>query len=150
MGRLSVDLAVAPDLLEAMDRTGRKLLIDDDATPPARVAFLTRQVQESVAMTIRDADGVLCMVVGLHPGPGDEAAEAWFAPGPAMRANLRPCMVWWRNLLETIAGELAPVVVTAWTDPASVAGERLAAWLGFQPAGGDGVLSRWERRFGYD
>lgn len=117
------------DWLEALDETGRF-----PATRNRRAFGLhARQVEGGASIAVRTAEGQLCVLAGLYPD-GDDI-EAWFAPGPALRANLRPAMRLTRRALEAIAGAAAPVDVRCYVHPSGVAGARLAAWLGLEAAG---------------
>lgn len=143
-----VSEAKALDFLEALDARGSAPTVRHGR----RFGLLARQVAGSAAITLRADDGRLCMIVGLWPdAPGH--AEAWFAPGPALKANLRMCLHLGRAALEQAAQAWAPVTVAVTIAPDSVAGARLAAWFGFT-AGGQtdtplGPLDSWERRFGH-
>lgn len=122
---LTATEASAVDFLEARD---------DDGRPQRwrRTAFglLARQVDDGAAATIRTDGGELVLIVGLYPH--DWGAEAWFAVGPAARANLLAGVRLARQLLEAAAGEVAPLEVRAFVR--SVAGHRIAAWFGFEKA----------------
>lgn len=112
--------------------------------------MMARQVVQSEALTIRtppaeDEDvGQLVAIVGIW---ADQ--EAWFLAGPACRANLLALIRIVRQVLRE-AGLVAPgLPLTAYIDPGSVAGDRLAAMLGFTEAGVSdtliGPLRTWRR-----
>lgn len=141
---LTIRPASALDLLEAVDDRGEGVCVR--ARP--RFGRLSRQVAEGVALTVRDEAGRLCAVAGLYPD-GETEAEAWFAMGPALKANLMPTLRVLRGLFEIIATEAAPLTVRAHL--AGVAGAKIARVFGGQPAGvrdtPAGPLDTWTRSF---
>lgn len=144
MGLLSVEPASALDMLET---------VDDDAGRAhwRRKSFakMARQVAASAAVTIRDQQGRLVLVAGLWPEAG--YLEAWFAAGPALRANLRGGLRRLGRALAVATADQGPVEVRAFIHPDSVAGARIAAWLGLSPIGEErspiGALSVFSKRF---
>lgn len=109
--------------------------------------LVARMVEGSETITVRDPAGRLCVVAGLYPG--DDGAEAWFGSGPALAANLLATVRLVRRVLDHIATEAPGLVVDAHVNPRSVAGDRLARWLGFTAAGvtdhAFGPLRTWRR-----
>lgn len=145
MGHLSVEIARPLDFLEALDVEGRPYCRNRRA-----FGIHARQVSGSEAVTFR-AGGELVCIAGLYRNP-DETWEAWLACGPAFRANLRAVLYDLRADLAIacrLIGAGKPVTVLAYIDPASVAGDRLARGLGFQPCGLTpspiGPLKTWRR-----
>lgn len=151
MGLVVVE-ARGTDFFEALDESGGVVTWRHRR----HFGLLCRQVADGAAITARDArDGRLVCIAGLYGLP-DGAAEAWFSPGPAFRANRVTAMRGLRRVFELLGREAAPLRVIAYVRPAkageSVAGARLARWLGFADAGPDhwapGVpVRRFERRF---
>lgn len=144
MVRLVVRAASAFDFLKAVDMSGRCWV-------RTRRTFgqQARVLSESAAVTICTEAGELVAVAGLYDGPLSEGSEAWLASGPALKANLLGVLRRLAICLEGVA-RLAPgVAVTAYIDPASVAGDRLAAMLGFEDVGltphGAGQLRTFRR-----
>lgn len=124
--------AVAQDFLEAWGDDGR----------PQRMTrrlygVLALQVEAGSGTTIRArADGRLCLIVGLYPDPfRPDYAEAWFAIGPGLKANLRAALAEARRVLEFIGEGCAPLTVRALIAPDGVAGAKIATWLGLSAAG---------------
>lgn len=129
--------------------------LDDAGTVPIRLTrgnfgLFARQVDAGGAMTIRTAGGALVMIAGLYPA-GDWA-EAWWAVGPAMRANLWRALAIARRLLEEIGTDAAPLDVRAHVPADSVAGAHVARLFRFHLAGTErappfGDLAVWRRVF---
>lgn len=134
------------DFLEALDDAGAVVIWRQQRIFGLRC----RQVEGGAAVTLRDAAGALVCIVGLYADDAG-AAEAWFAAGPAMRANLLAAVRRARALLDQVGTAAAPVTARAYVRPEGVAGARLARWLGFADAGLQdtalGRLRRFERRF---
>lgn len=108
------------------------------------------QIAGSAAITIRDDQGQLAAIAGLYDlEPGQ--VEAWFAVGPAIRANLKGALYRLSFAMEQAADLLPGTKATAYIDPASVAGDKLAARLGFRFEGLTtspiGELKTWTRVF---
>ncbi|HZL00480.1 MAG TPA: hypothetical protein VFC47_11335 [Caulobacteraceae bacterium] len=144
--RLTVAHASAFDFEDA--------LTDDGERPVAMnrplFALFARQVSTGCAFTMRDGAGRLVMIAGLYPIEG--RAEAWWAVGPAMRANLRAGLRIWLDLLLAVAQDVAPIEVRAHIAARSVAGAAMARWCGFTEAGhaefpGFGRMAVWRRLF---
>ena len=111
-----------------------------------------RQVDGGAAITARDETGRLVCIGGLYDTPaGAGYAEAWFAAGAGFRANAVAAVRALRRYFETIGREAAPLTAVAYVRPEGVAGERLAAWLGFEDDGLEqtafGLMRRFIRRF---
>jgi hypothetical protein len=142
---LVVHDASALDFLEALNDSGAGRSV----RLRRQFGWLARQVAEGVSVTIRTGDGELCMIAGLFPEAGE--AEAWFAAGPALKANLKGAFRLWRELFEAVGQEVAPLTVRVYLAPDSVAGVRFAAWFGFQAEGVRvtpiGPVETWTRRF---
>lgn len=106
--------------------------------------MMARQTVQSEALTIRTAAGELVAIVGIW---ADQ--EAWFLAGPACRANLLALVRLVRQVLAEARLVAPGLAVTAYIDPGSVAGDRLAAMLGFTEAGVSdtliGPLRTWRR-----
>lgn len=141
---LVVSAARALDFLEVQAVSGRALIRDRRT-----FGLHARQVAGSEAITLRDDAGRLAVVAGLYDD-GQEI-EAWFGAGVALRANLRGVLLRLASALAHV-GVIAPgAVLTAYIDPASVAGDRLARGLGFNAEGltdtALGPLKTWRRRF---
>lgn len=136
--------ARALDLLEALDDEGRPVGLRGRRT----FGLLARQVEGGTAVTVRDGEGRLCLVVGIYAGELGEA-EAWFAAGVGLQAALLPSLRIARQVLEFVGAQAAPVEVIAYT--AGVAGARLAAWFGFRTQSVDddapGAIRTWSRSF---
>lgn len=144
---VSVEEARPLDFLEALDDTGRQPL----RWTKLHFARIAEQINLGTGVTIRAQDGRLALMAGLFPDEDGLTTEAWFAAGPALRANFRTAMTAARRLLDEIGPDLAPLRIVAFIHPDSVAGSRLAAWFGFRADGvGEtwrGPLERWTRRF---
>jgi len=147
-----VALLAAParttDFLEALDETGAR------PSPASRFRAVfgqrARQLLGGPAVTIRAEDGRLCLIAGLYV-EGQTVAEAWFAPGEALKDRLLEAFVLARELLVEVCREASPVEVVAYASPISVAAPTLARWFGFTgptpaqtPAG---PFESWARRF---
>lgn len=149
MEKLTLSPASAFDMLETLAPNGGRARVTRQ-----RFGEMARQVAEGVAVTVRDPNGVLVCVIGLWPEP--DHAEAWLAVGPAFRDNLLPALRVTRQTLEAIAAEGGCEQVLAYVRlPATVgrvAGERMAAWLGFRRIGTEdtrlGPVSVFSREFG--
>lgn len=146
MAQLSLAAVRAVDFLEALDVTGTRPTVRDRR----RFAVLARQVAGSSGVAIRDPDGELVLVMGLWGQDGDRA-EAWFAPGPALRANLRAGLRLAREIFDGVGADAAPLTVEVLLHPSGVAGARLAARFGFMARGvaetALGPMQTWERTF---
>lgn len=132
----------ATDWFEALGANGQPIQVRGQA----HFAQLARQVTFPAAITIRADDGRLCLMAGLYP-TGRDAAEAWFAPGTGLRANLVASLRAWLRLFDDIGAQAAPLTVSAFLHPAGVAGHRLAPLFGFVARGQLAGLQHWERRF---
>lgn len=130
---VTVRQASAFDMLEALNDSGARSKLTR-----ARFGEMARQVSEGAAITLRDDAGVLIAVAGLWPEA--DHAEAWLAVGPAFRANLLPALRQLRLSMGEIAQAAGVEEVRAYVRPMGgerVAGARMAAWLGLEPAGED-------------
>lgn len=144
-GGLTLREASAFDFLHALDVTGRQMV-----RKRRHFGLMARQLAESQAVSLIGPDGALAAIIGLHESedlPGE--AEVWFAVGPALKGNLIRAVSIFANCLHVV-GQLAPgLTVTAYIDPRSVAGDRLARLLGFTEAGltetDIGPLRTWRR-----
>jgi hypothetical protein len=123
---LTVARTSAFDMLEAVGDDGGRARLTRQ-----RFGELARQVSASAAITVRDEAGALVVVLGLWPEP--DHLEAWLAAGPAFRANLRSAL----GLARAALDDAGPGEVRAYARGLGprVAGARMAAWLGFEPAG---------------
>lgn len=143
---LTVVPAQPLDFLEALDVKGRPYVRNRRT-----VALCARQVSGSWAFTARDEAGRLVAIAGVWGGFNDDL-EAWFTVGEAIGPNLLTVVRLIRSALAHLATEAwAHADVVAYIDPDSVAGERLAASLGFQPCGPAktpaGTLLSYRRHF---
>jgi hypothetical protein len=143
---VTVDLARPLDFLEALDVDGRRFIRNRRT-----FGLHARQVAGSEALTVRAADGRLCAIAGLYHDPSGEA-EAWLAVGEALSAHLLPVLRLLRRAAEAVsAANPEGLTAVAYIHPRSVAGDRLAAWLGFEAEGVSetplGRLNTWRRRF---
>lgn len=106
------------------------------------------QVALSETLAVETDAGQLVAVVGLYD-LGREQYEAWFAAGPAARANLLGLLRIVRQVLQVAEDTMPGATVRAYIDPGSVAGPRLATILGFAEAGptetDSGVFETWLR-----
>jgi hypothetical protein len=134
------------DFLEALDDTGRR----PAARTRAHFGLYARQVTGGPSLAVVTWSGDLVALAGLYPDGQD--AEAWFAPGPAMEANLWPALALMRRALARLAVEANGLTARAYIHPRSVAGAAVARLLGFQAAGEVetpiGRLASFSRRFG--
>lgn len=129
---LLITPARAVDFLEVLD--------DDGRAPGWRgkraFGLHARQVGRGASIAIRADDGRLCALFGLYDNPDDPTdIEGWFAAGPALRDHLRPALRLGRAALDYAGGEMGAATVLVHVRSGSVAGERLAAWFGFQSLG---------------
>lgn len=128
------------DFLEALGVDGRPFVRNRRT-----FGLYARQVAGTWSWTIRDGAGRLCAICGLWR-EADRQYEAFFVGGEALRANLIPVLWLIRAGFGQVHGR-----VTAYIDPAGVAGDRLASVLGFQPCGltdtRAGPLRTWRRTF---
>lgn len=124
--------ASAFDFLQVIDITGR-------AWVRTRRVFGLMSLQlaqsESLAIVTDETPPRLVAIGGLHEDESTPGAEAWFATGPALRPHLIGALRILALALELVAREAPGVRVTAYIDPRSVAGDRLAAMLGFEDVG---------------
>jgi hypothetical protein len=104
-----------------------------------------RVLAESAAVTLVTRAGELVAVVGIYLGPLSEVSEVWMAAGPALKANLLAALRHMAIFLEGVAIQLPGLELTAYVDPAGVAGDRLALMLGFEPTGLTDGLRTWRR-----
>lgn len=134
---VSVREARALDFLEVLGDDGGAAICNRRT-----FAVHARQIAGSAEAVAVRAGGELCAIVGVYPVEGE--LECWFATGPGLRANLLPVLRLVRRRLEVF-----PALV-AYIHPRSVAGDRLARWLGFEPCGCTdspiGPLNTWRRR----
>ena len=134
---LSPSPARALDFLDALDDDGARPTV----TSRRHMALLARQVGAGPAITLRTDAGALAMIMGLWPA--ETHREAWFAPGPALRAELREVLRWSAFFL---AGREPLVTYVA---PHRVAVGRVARRCGFQARGeietALGPLVEWRR-----
>lgn len=108
-----------------------------------------RQVSGSWSWTARDGAGELVAIAGVYP-VGLHEAEAWFAAGPALRPHLRAVLQLARDGLDRLdLARPGPLIAVAYIHPSSVAGDRLAAKLGFHPCDPEdtplGRMNTWRR-----
>lgn len=130
MVSLVVRKASAFDFLHAVDISGRCWV-----RTRRTFAQQARVLSESAAVSIVTGAGELVAVAGLYDGELSEGTEAWLASGPALKANILGVLRRLATSLEAVA-RLAPgLEITAYIDPRSVAGDRLAALLGFDDVG---------------
>jgi hypothetical protein len=145
MEGLSLAAASPLDFAEALD--------DGGAPAPGMRRRLfgryARMVAGGPGVTLRDRAGRLVLSAGLYRDTAH--LEAWFAAGPALRANLVPALRIARRLMAMAASHEELPLVKCFISPKSVAGARLAAVCGFVSAGTEetplGPCEVWTRRY---
>lgn len=147
---VTVAQASAFDMLESLSDSGGRARFTR-----LRFGEMARQVSEGAAITLRTDAGELVAIAGLWPEA--DHAEAWLAVGPAFKANLLRALRQLKRSMNEIASTAAVGEVRAYVRPTGngrVAGSRMAAWLGLEPAGAEetpiGRILVFRRVYGAD
>lgn len=141
MGQLTVAKARPLDLLEAVGMGGAPLVRNRRT-----FGLYARQLGESDALSFRDGAQLVAIAGVYDLGLGE--FECWLMAGPALASNVAALV---RDLRHDLAVVQAVTfaALLAYIDPASVAGARIAAILGFHPCGPTqtaiGDLDTWRR-----
>lgn len=133
----------ATDFLEAIDPAGRLALRNR-----RMFMLMAHQVDASEAATLVDEAGAVLAVIGLYESPDGEV-EVWLTTTARLAGRLVPALRLMERALRHVGALVPGLVVTAYIDPRSVAGDRLARLLRFTDTGiteiAIGPVRTWRR-----